>query len=82
MLLGSARTQQTPAAASRRRPGETGSAPKPKNPSSLVLKTDKDKVSYALGMNLGANLKRDSVDIDTAIFVRALKDTVTAARPS
>jgi len=81
MLLGSARTQQTPVAASPQAPAaKPGQPPKPKNPSSLVLKTDKDKVSYALGMNLGANLKRDSVDIDTAIFVRALKDTVTGGK--
>jgi len=105
MLLGSARAQQTPAAASPQAPAakpqtasaakspqapaasaqkapaaKPGQPAKPKSPSSLVLKTDKDKVSYALGMNLGANLKRDSVDIDTAIFVRALKDTVTGGK--
>ena len=89
MLLGSARAQQTPAAASPQAPAakpqtasaaKPGQPPKPKSPSSLGLKTDKDKVSYALGMNLGANLKRDSVDIDTAIFVRALKDTVTGGK--
>ncbi len=57
-----------------------GQPVKPKSPSPLVLKTDKDKVSYAPGMNLGANLKRDSVDIDTAIFVRALKDTVAGGK--
>jgi FKBP-type peptidyl-prolyl cis-trans isomerase len=57
-----------------------GQAAKPKSSSPLVLKTDKDKVSYALGMNLGANLKRDSVDIDPAIFFRAMKDTVAGGK--
>ena len=105
MLLGSARAQQTPAAASPQAPAakpqtapaakssqapaasaqkapaaKPGQLAKPKSQSPLVLKTDKAKVSYALGMNLGANLKRDSVDIDTAIFVRALKDTVAGGR--
>jgi len=105
MLLGSARAQQTPAAASPQVPAakpqtapaakspqappagtqkastaKPGQPAKPKSQSPLVLKTDKDKVSYALGMNLGTNLKRDSVDIDTAIFVRALKDTVAGGR--
>ena len=97
ILLGSARAQQTPAAASPQAPAaKSPQAPaagaqkasaakpsqpaKPKSQSPLVLKTDKDKVSYALGMNLGANLKRDSVDIDTAIFVRALKDTVAGGK--
>ena len=105
ILLGSARAQQTPAAASPQAPvakpqtapaGKSPQAPaagaqkapaakpgqptKPKSPSPLVLKTDKDKASYALGMDLGANLKRDSIDIDTAIFVRALKDTVAGGK--
>ena len=105
MLLGSARAQQTPAAASPQAPAakpqtasaakspqapaasaqkapaaKPGQPAKPKSPSSLVLKTDKDKVSYALGMNLGANLKRDSIDIDTAILVRALKDTLAGGK--
>src|SRR6266478_8322293 len=105
ILLGSARAQQTPAAASpqapaakpqaapvakssqapgagtqKAPPAKPGQPAKPKSQSPLVLKTDKDKVSYALGMNLGANLKRDSIDIDTAIFVRALKDTVTGGK--
>ncbi len=86
MFLGSARTQQTPAAASPQAPAQKGPAAKPGQPtkpksqSPLVLKTDKDKVSYALGMNLGANLKRDSIDIDTAILVRALKDTVAGGK--
>jgi len=105
MLLGSARAQQTPAAASPQAPAakpqaapaakssqapaagtqkapaaKPGQPAKPKSQSPLVLKTDKDKVSYALGMNLGANLKRDSIDIDTAILVRALKDTVAGGK--
>jgi len=105
ILLGSARAQQTPAAASPQAPAakpqvapvakssqapaagtqkapaaKPGQPAKPKSQSPLVLKTDKDKVSYALGMNLGANLKRDSIDIDTAILVRALKDTVAGGK--
>ena len=74
-----AKSSQAPAAGAQKTPAaKPGQPAKPKSP--LVLKTDKDKVSYALGMNLGANLKRDSIDIDTAILVRALKDTVAGGK--
>ena len=76
-----AKSSQAPAAGAQKAPAaKSGQPAKPKSQSPLVLKTDKDKVSYALGMNLGANLKRDSIDIDTAILVRALKDTVAGGR--
>jgi FKBP-type peptidyl-prolyl cis-trans isomerase FklB len=39
------------------------------------LKSPKEKLSYALGMDLGNQLKRQSVEIDPDIFVRGLKDT-------
>jgi FKBP-type peptidyl-prolyl cis-trans isomerase FklB len=38
-----------------------------------ALKTDKDKISYAMGMDLGNQLKAKAVDIDTEVFARALK---------
>ena len=69
-----AKPPQAPSAA------KPGQPVRPKTQSPLVLKTDKDKVSYALGMNLGANLKRDLIDIDTAIFLRALKDTAAGGK--
>ena len=76
-----AKSPQAPAAGAQKAPAaKPGQPAKPKGQSPLVLKTDKDKVSYALGMNLGANLKRDSVDIDTAIFVRALKDAAAGGK--
>jgi FKBP-type peptidyl-prolyl cis-trans isomerase len=76
-----AKSPQAPAAGAQKAlAAKPGQPAKPKSQSRLVLKTDRDRVSYALGMNLGANLKRDSVDIDTAIFVRALKDTVAGGK--
>lgn len=35
------------------------------------LKTDKDKFSYALGMNLGENLRKQGLDVDPAVFMKA-----------
>ena len=38
-----------------------------------ALKTDKDKLSYALGMDLGSQLKEKGVEVDPEVFVRALR---------
>ena len=53
-------------------------ADKPSTP--LVLNTQKDKVSYALGIAIGKNLAREGIDVDTAIFLRGLIDTVTGGK--
>jgi len=76
-----AKSSQAPAAGAQKAPAaKPGQPVKPRSQSPLVLKTDKDKVSYALGMNLGTNLHRDSIDIDTAVFLRALKDTLAGGK--
>jgi FKBP-type peptidyl-prolyl cis-trans isomerase FklB len=46
----------------------------------LVLKTDKDKISYAIGVNIGTSLHKDKVDVDPAIFLRGLKDALAAGK--
>lgn len=38
------------------------------------LKTDKDKLSYALGMNFGQGFKKQGIDIDPALFYKAFAD--------
>jgi FKBP-type peptidyl-prolyl cis-trans isomerase len=40
----------------------------------LTLKTPKEKASYAMGMNFGAGLRKQSIDIDPAILARGLRD--------
>jgi FKBP-type peptidyl-prolyl cis-trans isomerase len=56
----------------------TKSAPKTaRSTAPLTLKTDKDKNSYAIGMNIGKGLQRDSVDVDPAILLRGLKDAMS-----
>jgi len=40
----------------------------------LTLKTQKEKTSYAMGMNFGTGLRKQSIDIDPAILARGLKD--------
>jgi FKBP-type peptidyl-prolyl cis-trans isomerase len=48
----------------------------------LVLKTDKDKESYAIGMNIGNSIHRDGVDVDPNILARGMKDVLTGGKPA
>jgi len=41
-----------------------------------VLKSEKDQLSYALGMDLGHQLHRLSVDVDPGIFAQGLGDAL------
>jgi FKBP-type peptidyl-prolyl cis-trans isomerase FklB len=63
-------------------PGTTGTKPRTatgaKTP--LTLKTDKDKVSYAIGVNIGKSMRKDSVDVDPAIFSRGMKDALAGGK--
>jgi FKBP-type peptidyl-prolyl cis-trans isomerase FklB len=89
LLLGNAYAQQTPAATTPTTPAaqapkapaaKTGQAARPRTAVPLALKTEKDKFSYALGMNLGSGLHKQSVDVDPAIFLRGLKDGLAAGK--
>ena len=44
------------------------------------LTTQKAKFSYALGMNLGESLHRQSVDVDPNILAQGLKDALTGVK--
>jgi FKBP-type peptidyl-prolyl cis-trans isomerase FklB len=70
-----AKSAQTPAA----KPGQGTTARKP-GPAPLVLKTPKDKASYAIGMNVGKSLHKDSVDVDPTILLRGLKDALAGGK--
>lgn len=41
------------------------------------LKTEKDKLSYALGADMGGNLKRFEIDINTDIYLKGMKDAMS-----
>ncbi len=84
-----AKTQQPPAAKAQPAPpagaqkapaAKTGTATKLGTQSVLTLKTQKDKLSYALGMNLGSNLHKEKVEVDPAIVLRGLKDALAAGK--
>jgi len=86
-------TQQAPTARAAPAPGagtqkaptaKTGTAAKPRTPAPLTLKTQKDKASYAVGLNvgknLGAQLAQQSVDVDQAILLRGVKDALVGGK--
>ena len=76
---GSSSQTQTPPAA----PQPKGQSPAGADQASSnsPLKTNKEKASYALGMNVGSSLHRQSVDIDPDLFAQGLKDALSGKKP-
>ncbi|MEW6417942.1 MAG: FKBP-type peptidyl-prolyl cis-trans isomerase [Nitrospirota bacterium] len=46
----------------------------------VVLKDQKDKVSYSIGMDIGNNLKKQSIDIDPDILAQGIKDAFSGGK--
>ena len=47
----------------------------------LVLKNQKDKVSYIIGMNIGNDLKRQSIDISPKILAEGVQQALAGSKP-
>jgi FKBP-type peptidyl-prolyl cis-trans isomerase FklB len=45
------------------------------------LKTTLEQASYAIGLNIGRNLKRDGLDVNTAAIVQGLLDALGNVKP-
>jgi FKBP-type peptidyl-prolyl cis-trans isomerase FklB len=60
---------------------KTGQSSTKKAAPPLVLKTDKDKQSYAIGLNVGKSLHRDQVDVDPNILLRGIRDALADSKP-
>jgi FKBP-type peptidyl-prolyl cis-trans isomerase FklB len=45
------------------------------------LKTQKDKVSYSIGLDIGEKFKKQSIDIDPDFLARGIKDGLSDAKP-
>jgi len=81
MLLGRALSQQTPAAATQSAsPATAQQAPAAKAREIPELPTQKEKFSYAVGMNVGSNLRRQSAPVDPDVLLRGLKDTLAGSQ--
>ncbi len=48
---------------------------------SAAPKTDQEKLSYALGMDVGTTLKKQGFDLDQPTFLNAVRDGLTGATP-
>ncbi len=58
----------------------SGSACARQTSASADLKTDKDKASYAVGLNVGKNLAKESIDVDPAIVEQGIKDAMAGGK--
>ncbi len=80
VLLGSAAAQQTPATtpAAKAKPSTTTQhkATATATPRPLELVTDKDKQSYAIGLNVGKSLHRDSIDVEPKFVLQGIEDAL------
>jgi FKBP-type peptidyl-prolyl cis-trans isomerase FklB len=87
LLGGAAAAQQTPAATPQTTPpakaktsttthkSTTAAKPKP-----LVPVTEKDKQSYAIGLNVGKSLHRDSIDIEPKFMLQGIQDALAGGK--
>ncbi len=46
-----------------------------------VLKDQKDKVSYIIGMDIGNNLKKQSMSVNPKILAKGIEDALAGAKP-
>jgi len=46
-----------------------------------VLKSQKDRISYIIGMDLGKNFQKQEIQIDADILARGIKDGMSDAKP-
>ncbi len=45
-----------------------------------ALKSEKEKVSYIIGVNIGRNLKAQSIEVDPDLITKGLKDSISGAK--
>jgi FKBP-type peptidyl-prolyl cis-trans isomerase len=63
----------------------TGTAAHRTTAAPIVLTTDKQKASYALGQSMARNLQRGGLttdDVDTAVMARGIRDALSNAKPA
>jgi FKBP-type peptidyl-prolyl cis-trans isomerase FklB len=69
-------TQSTTAKPPAAKPPASGAATQPV----LMLKDQKEKNSYAMGMNVAQTVQGQGVDLDTNAFIQGVKDVLTAQK--
>ncbi len=48
----------------------------------VTLKTQKDKVSYSIGLDFGKNMQRQSLELNLDMLMRGIKDGASGATPA
>lgn len=92
ILLGNAQAQQTPASGAQTTPATKASptpapaakpaqSPGDKPAAPVLFKSDKEKDSYAVGLNIGLGLRKQPVDLDAASVLRGMKDALSDSKP-
>jgi FKBP-type peptidyl-prolyl cis-trans isomerase FklB len=79
-LSGGAFAQQTPAAKPATTPSTTTHHKAATTSSPLVLNTQKDKASYAVGASIGRSLQRDGIEVDPNLVLRGLNDQMSGGK--
>jgi FKBP-type peptidyl-prolyl cis-trans isomerase FklB len=84
VLMGSAAAQQTPATNTQTTPSAKPSTTTHRSPAAkpkpLALVTDKDKQSYAIGLNVGKSLHRDSIDVEPKFMLQGIEDALAGGK--
>lgn len=86
LLACGVRAQQAPAKAPAAPPAKApATSPSAKAPAAAApapaFKTQKEKLSYAIGMEMGKGVKVQGIDVDPGILAQGLKDALTDAKP-
>jgi len=81
VLCCAAQTQTTPPNSTTPKTPTTATHAKAAVPAAPVLKTPKDKISYAIGADLAGKLKSQSIDVDPVLLSRGLRDTFAGTKP-
>lgn len=81
LLAGSASAQDTPAKTPAKPPAAPAKTPPTAAAPAMELKSEKDKLSYAVGMEMGMGVKSQGIDIDPVMLSQGLKDAISGAKP-
>lgn len=46
----------------------------------VTLKDQKEKVSYSIGLNIGNNLKAESIEVDPSVIAKGIKDAMAGGK--
>src|SRR4029077_12041774 len=76
------KAQQAPAKSPTTPPAKAPAAAPTQTPAPApTFKTQKEKVSYAIGMEMGKGVKSQGIDVDPGILAQGLRDAVSGAKP-